>query len=395
LREKNDIRGMKDIFIDRTAWSWIDQPSLMVHRPTVKENIRWMVRKAAQLGVTLRPHFKTHQSREIGAWFRASGVDRITVSSIEMARYFAEDGWTDITIALPINVRAIAEINALAKQLRLGVLISDRSAVPLLAAGLEADVQAWVEIDTGDGRSGIGWDWTEEIAATAAAIDAAPRLSFAGLLGHAGYTYRSHGQAAVHVAHDRDIAQLRHAAAQLRASRAGGFLVSTGDTPGCSLGADFAGADEIRPGNFVFYDVQQQQIGSCDFKQIGVAMAAPVIAVYPQRSEVIVHAGGVHLSKDFLPDPVHGNIYGRIALPTQLGWSAPLEGCYLRSISQEHGIAVVSPSLLAQVRVGDLLAVLPVHSCMTADLMGALYPVDLGAAVSPILMLKGERTFRG
>jgi D-serine deaminase-like pyridoxal phosphate-dependent protein len=382
---------MKQLSIDRAAWSWVTQPTLMIHTATVRANIQAMADRMAAQGLRLRPHFKTHQSQAIGEWFRNVGVDRITVSSIEMAQYFADSGWQDITIAFPINVRAIAAINALARRIGLGVLISDAAAIASLAAELTADVHAWVEIDTGDGRSGLGWDRPAEIAAVAAAIDQAPHMQFVGLLGHAGYTYRSQGAAEVHAAHGRDIERLRHAAEGLRQQRRVPFLVSTGDTPGCSLGHDFAGADEVRPGNFVFYDIQQQQIGSCEFNQIGVALAAPVVAVYPERSEVVVHAGGVHLAKDFIHDAALGNLYGRIALPHKTGWSAPVEGCYIRSISQEHGIARLNAALMAQVRVGDLLAILPVHSCMTADLMTRLYPIDTAQPEAPILMIKARR----
>ncbi len=363
----------------------------MINSSIVRNNIEWMLDRAAALGLRLRPHCKTHQSREIARWFRALGVTGITVSSIEMARYFADDGWADITIALPINLRAIADINDLAHRVRLGILISDRNAVAKLAASLTASVDAWVEIDTGDGRSGIAWDDADTIAEIADSLKNFPNLRFKGLLGHAGYTYKSHGQADVLSAHGRDIVQLRAAADALHARGHHGFLISTGDTPGCSLGSDYVGADEIRPGNFVFYDIQQQQIGSCDFKQIGVALAAPVIAVYPHRSEVILHAGGVHLAKDFLHDPQFGNIYGRICLPESNGWSAPLDGCYIRSISQEHGIAVLHTDLISQLQAGDLLAVLPVHSCMTADVMGLLHPVDQGKQLLPIAMMKAER----
>jgi D-serine deaminase-like pyridoxal phosphate-dependent protein len=382
---------MKDLLIDREAWSWVARPTLMIDRVIVRQNILTMVAKAAQMGLQLRPHFKTHQSAEIGGWFRGAGVDRITVSSIAMATYFADAGWTDITIAFPVNVRAMAELNALATRIRLGLLISDRSCIALLEQGLRAPAQAWVEIDTGDGRSGSVWDADAEIAATVAAVKATSKLRFAGLLGHAGYTYRSQGGADVQEAHGRDIGRLRLAASALRAGGHHDFLVSTGDTPGCSLGHDFEGADELRPGNFVFYDVQQAQIGSCGLAQVGVALAAPVVAVYPHRSEVVLHAGGVHLAKDAIVDPEHGQIFGRIALPMARSWSAAVPGCYLRSISQEHGIAVLSPALMAQVRVGDLLAVLPVHSCMTADLMMHLHPVDTGTSTAPISMMKAAR----
>ena len=79
-----------------------------------------MAEKARQSKVTFRPHFKTHQSIEIGSWFRDEGVQKITVSSVDMAEYFASDGWNDITIAFPLNIRQLPQIQELAGRINLG-----------------------------------------------------------------------------------------------------------------------------------------------------------------------------------------------------------------------------------------------------------------------------------
>ncbi len=42
---------------------------------------------------------------------------------------------------------------------------------------------------------------------------------------------------------------------------------------------------------------------------------------------------------------------------------------YLKSLSQEHGIVAVPKSRVSNYKIGDLLFILPVHSCMTANLM--------------------------
>jgi D-serine deaminase-like pyridoxal phosphate-dependent protein len=372
------------------GWDWITQPTLLINTEIAKANIRRMAEKVHRLDLRFRPHFKTHQSAEIAEWFRAEGVEAITVSSIEMATYFAKAGWKDILIAFPINVRAMDAINSLASQINLGILVSDAKVLPKLAAGLKEKAQAWIEVDTGDGRSGLPWDDSAAIASAAGAIDTIPLLQFAGLMGHAGYTYKSHGLDGIQAAHDEDISRLVAAKTSLEAMGFAGFKVSTGDTPAASRMENYTGADEIRPGNFVFYDIQQQQIGSCGFEQIAVALACPVVAVYPQRGEVILHGGGVHLGKDSLYNPAYGQTYGRIALPRDGGWEMPEMGCFLRSISQEHGVAVIREDLISQIQVGDLLAVLPIHSCMTADLMERLYPVDAPDPQKPILMMKAE-----
>ena len=81
----------------------VTEPTMVLNEEVCKSNIARMAAKAKAANVVFRPHFKTHQSREIGEWFRASGVDKITVSSLNMAMKFAEWGWNDITCLLYIS----------------------------------------------------------------------------------------------------------------------------------------------------------------------------------------------------------------------------------------------------------------------------------------------------
>jgi D-serine deaminase-like pyridoxal phosphate-dependent protein len=82
----------------------IQKPTLLLSRQRAMANIEKMAQKALHSGVRFRPHFKTHQSAQVGEWFREFGVEAITVSSVEMALYFAQHGWRDITIAFPVNL---------------------------------------------------------------------------------------------------------------------------------------------------------------------------------------------------------------------------------------------------------------------------------------------------
>ena len=126
--------------------------------------------------------------------------------------------------------------------------------------------------------------------------------------------------------------------------------------------------DEIRPGNFVFYDLTQTAISSCKAEQIAVAMACPLVAKHYDRSEWILYGGGVHLSKDRLSH--NGEvIYGRVVWAMADGWEMPEEEIWLTSLSQEHGKVRLPSGLMDRHEIGDLVYVLPVHSCMSADLM--------------------------
>ena len=111
-------------------------PQLYVNTEIVRNNIRKMSDKAKQNNLEFRPHFKTHQSHKIGNIFRDFGVTGITVSSLKMARYFADAGWNDITVAFPINVLAADDYNELASKINLKTLAISKEAVEKLDAGI-------------------------------------------------------------------------------------------------------------------------------------------------------------------------------------------------------------------------------------------------------------------
>ena len=153
-------------------------------------------------------------------------------------------------------------------------------------------------------------------------------------------------------------------------------ILSTGDTPSCSLIGDFSGFDEIRPGNFVFFDLMQYFLGSCNFDEIALIVACPVVEKNLRRKEIIIYGGGVHLSKDHIKANNGETIYGKAVLLNGNGWSAVSKNDFVRTISQEHGIIISSDELFRSVNIGDLIGIVPVHSCMTADLLRQYHTLE-------------------
>lgn len=364
----------------------IASPTLVVNAQRAQANISRVAARVGSAGVALRPHFKTPQSAEASAWYRAAGVHKITCSSVEMAVYFAAHGWDDILIAFPVNLRELPRLNALAATIRLGLLVDQAARLDLLSAGLQHPVDVWVEVDCGQGRTGVHWTQPAQAAEVAQRVQAYPNLRLQGLLSHAGHTYQARSEAEIIQIHQAALDRIAPMMAALSDAGLHGMRLSFGDTPGCSVATDFGGASELRPGNFVFYDLMMVQIGACREDQIAAALACPVVGVYPDREEVAVHGGAVHLSKDFLVEQVDGQAlqhFGRIAFPTADGWGPSIPGAYVRGLSQEHGMLKVPGLAQLPIAVGDLLMVLPVHSCLTADLMQGWY--DLQGAFYPML----------
>lgn len=353
----------------------IVRPTLLIDVDRVKRNIRRMAEKAQRAGITLRPHGKTHQSAEIATWFHPYGIDAITVSSVEMALYFAENGWRDITIAFPTNLREIESIRYLSKTLRLHLLVDDASVMrSLIKAGI-ADVGVWIKVDSGYQRAGIRWDDTGRIIDLAKVIAESDGFILEGLLTHFGHTYHASSAEEVRAIYQDALHRFSLVRKSMDAAGIGPIKLSIGDSPSCSLIEDFTGVDEIRPGNFVFSDLMQLHIGAAAPDDLALAVACPVVSVYPERNEFLIYGGAVHFSKDSLPEGGQ-RIYGRLADLDDSGWRGPRMDTAIVSLSQEHGIVSAPHDLIETIAPGDLAIVLPVHACLTADQHGEYRTLD-------------------
>lgn len=347
--------------------SSISKPTLLLDKKQCQANIDSMAFKASKHNVLLKPHMKTHQSAKIGDWLQQSGVKAITVSSVDMAEYFANHNWKDITIAFPINIREISRINRLAEKITLTLLVVSEKSIRLLSQELNHPVNIYIELDTGSNRTGLKTDQLKEIYTLYNSINDAPELNFRGFYSHPGHSYNSRSKGEIRKVHKSVLDQIEYLRENFQASQSN-YSICIGDTPCCSTGQSFEGIDHISPGNFAFYDLMQTRIGSCNLDHIAVALAAPVVAKFPKRRQIVVHGGAVHLSKDSMN--FNGDtIFGMVSPLSRKGWSEPYPSTFVTALSQEHGIIQCSQDSFSEIQEGDLLAVLPVHSCLTADCM--------------------------
>ncbi len=327
-----------------------------------------MTQKAKESNVTFRSHFKTHQSAEIGDWFRDEGVTKITVSSLTMAEYFANAGWKDILVAFPVNILEIERIIALAPNIGLTLLLEAEEPLNFLANNLTSKVSISIKIDTGYHRTGIAWDDFDKIQSLIELIRKSATMDFTGFVTHSGNTYQAKSPDEIIRIHNDSFQKL----SQLKVNFSSeGIvpLISVGDTPSCSIVKTFEGMDEIRPGNFVFYDVMQSELGSCKINDVAVALACPVVAVHPERNEAVIYGGAIHLSKEFITDSFGNKVFGLVVKLTEEGWTEPLPETFIKALSQEHGIISSTNEIIAGIKPGDVVGVLPVHSCLTAHQM--------------------------
>jgi len=350
----------------------IKNPTLLIDEGICRHNLKRMTDKAKLHGLKLIPHFKTHQSLRVSEWCKDYEVDEITVSSFRMAYYFRNKGFTNIHIAFPFNPLLISDLNMINDQ-SISIQLVNAEVTKVVAANLTKETQFFIEIDAGYGRAGVPIGKLEDIDAILREASFGDKLKFRGFYIHAGHSYYADLEG-IHKIQKETQEAFRVLKAKYQ-SQYPNLVCRSGDTPTCSILEDFEYIDEIGPGNYIFYDITQAEIGSCSREDIAVALAAPIVDIKHGRNEILVHAGGVHLSKDVLDVNGHKN-YGEVVYLHEKGWTIPKETSYLKSISQEHGLIHASDELMKKAKIGDIMGILPIHSCMTADCMRAYRTFD-------------------
>lgn len=339
----------------------ITRPTLVLDIDRCQENIDRISSRNRSKEILFRPHFKTHQSNEIGQWFKQRGVRQISVSSVSMARYFADHGWKDILIAIPFNIRELDELKSFPEDVLIHCAIDKVEIIESISAGVQRPVGIYIEMDDGYHRTGLGLDSLKEIENILQIIHDNKYLSFTGYFTHSGKTYQTRNKREIQDIYERSVKMLEQI--QFRFSKYfPDAIISVSDTPSMSV------LDDLGPGNFIFYDLMQHQLGSCSINDIALAVACPVISKNKERLEIVIYGGAVHLSKEFLPFQNYPKVFGLVCPFGEKGWGEPFEGTCVVSLSQEHGIIKTNKKVYHQIKLGDVVAILPVHSCLTANL---------------------------
>jgi D-serine deaminase-like pyridoxal phosphate-dependent protein len=362
----------------------LSTPAFLVDRAIVQRNCERMRGRAIDSAAAFRPHVKTHKTEQIARMQHGGHIGPITVSTLAEAEFFADRGFRDITYAMPIAPEKLPRAAALASRIeRLNILIDSEVALHAIeehhaAAGTTFDV--FLKVDCGYHRAGVDPDDPDSVR-LALAMAASEAVHFQGLLTHAGHSYNVTTVDEVRRIAAEESAALTRFRALLAVAGLGDICRSIGSTPTLSVVDTFAETDEVRPGNYVFYDAFQATLGSCSIDDCAVSVLTTVVGSYPDRGNLIVDAGALALSKDAGPahiDPRFG--YGLVC-------DLDLRPLPLRlvALSQEHGKIEGA----ARLRVGTRLRIVPNHSCLTAAMYDRYAIVDGGRVVDEWRPVRG------
>ncbi|HEU4594862.1 MAG TPA: alanine racemase [Pyrinomonadaceae bacterium] len=341
-------------------------PSLVLDAARVRRNAERMSARVRQLGADLRPHVKTHKCVEVARLQTEGHKGGVTVSTLAEARAFAAQDFRDITYAVPVEPGKFSEAVALARECERLALVTDDESIPgplgeaARRGGVTLDV--FLEVDCGYHRCGVE-PHLPEARAISRLIQDAPGLRFAGILTHAGHSYhaRSKEELLALARHERDL--MTGFATSLRAEGVEVPSVSIGSTPTITHVDHLESVDEVRPGNYIFFDAFQATLGSCGFDDCALTVLTSVVHRDRARRRIVLDAGAVALSKD----------RGAVEFDETCGFGHVLDlegrdtGLRVESLSQEHGVLhVKDEKLFDSLRVGTRVRVLANHSCLTA-----------------------------
>ncbi len=362
------------------VWETVETPAVLLDVPTLHRNIAAMEGRAQRLGVALRPHLKTAKSADVADRMPSARTHGITVSTAREAEYFAAHGFVDQLYAVAIAPARLHRFAALARAgTRVRLAVDSLATARLMQAAARAAVasfEVWIEIDSGEHRSGLAPD-DPDLPRLAESLGASPGTHLGGVFTHGGHSYGCRDPRAIQDVAEEERAAVVHAAERLESAGWPCPARSVGSTPTAIHAAHLDGVTELRAGVYVFQDLFQAGIGSCSIDDIAASVLTTVIGHQRRHGRMLVDAGGLALSKDRSTGAL-GDLgdcgYG-LLLPASGG--SPIPGLRVSDVYQEHGVVTGPEGIdFDAFPVGTRLRVVPNHACMTCAAFDRYHAVE-------------------
>jgi D-serine deaminase-like pyridoxal phosphate-dependent protein len=354
----------------------IPTPAVLVDAAKLTSNLSKMQGAANARGLRLRPHAKTHKSPHVARLQIERGAVGICCAKLGEAEVFADAGITDIRLPYPLNPVNADRVFALADRVTLSFIVDDPHVAQAwsdLARARGQRLAVLIKVDVGFHRCGID-PHAPAAPGTVRAIAAMDGLSFRGLLSHAGHGYHARSESALADVAMKEAEILRDLAA------AAGVVcdeVSVGATPTARFSVKQDGITEIRPGNYAYFDRTQVGLGAASWAECALTVLARVVS-RPAPDRVILDSGSKTLTNDgargFVDLPGHGTVL------KDLHVAEPEGGLVVERLSEEHATVRVTEGQ-SRLVTGDLVRIVPNHSCVVSNLVDDIWLVDGEAVV--------------
>jgi len=324
----------------------LETPSVLIDLDRMERNIQRMQDLCDEAGVGLRPHIKTHKIPEIAKMQIEAGAVGIACQKVSEAEVFAQAGLNDILI--PYNILGASKTARFADLALYNRMTTSADSLTVVAgladaaAALDIRLRVLVELATELERTGAQVDQALEVGE---AIENNPHLHFAGIQLYPSYP-------SIRPA-------LQELIQRLDAAGIGVDTVSGGGTGAVLRAKEVPELTEVRVGTYVFNDWGTASQGWCRLEDCAMTVRVTVVS-RPSEGRAILDSGSKTLSSDTFDGG-----YGHIV-------EYPAARIY--KLNEEHAYVDVSNCDPAP-EVGEVVSVIPVHTCVVTNLHNALYGV--------------------
>jgi D-serine deaminase-like pyridoxal phosphate-dependent protein len=289
-----------------------------------------------------------------------AGAVGLTAAKVTEAEVIS-DPQQDVLLAYPpVGLERAHRLALLARDRTVRAVVDSMTAIEMISESAESQqttVGLLIELDVGMGRMGVASP--EATVPLAKAIDRAPNVRLDGIMVYPGHIWEQVKQ------QEEPLAAVNELLAETIALWAkhglAPTIVSGGSTPTAYQSHFVTHLTEIRPGTYVFNDMNTLQGGFCTIVDCAARVHATVISdAVP--GQIVIDAGSKTLSSDrCLPAMDSG--FGRIL---------ELEGSRITRLSEEHGQVDVT-ECRSPPRVGQRVTLIPNHVCPCLNLQESIW----------------------
>lgn len=335
-------------------------PALVIDLDVVERNLSRLHGYARQHGLNVRPHTKTHKSVRMAALQVDHGASGLTAAKVGEAEQMAAAS-NDLLVAYPVvDAHRAARLAQLARRATVRVAADSAVGVDALADAASAagtTLGVLVDLDTGFHRTGA--QSPAEALRLAQYIAAKSSLRLDGLFFYPGHVWSPANEQPAELG--RIDASLAEALDLWKRSGLAAPIVSGGSTPTAFQSHHVRSQTEIRPGTYIYNDMNTARAGFCAIPDCAATIVCTVVSA-SVPGKVVIDAGTKTLTSDRnvkFPDSGHGHV---IEYP---------DAAIVR-LSEEHGELDVSKCERTP-KVGERVTVIPNHICPCVNLQNAMW----------------------
>ena len=260
--------GPNESLIDeRQSRARLITPALVLDLDAMERNIATMAAYAAEAGVAVRPHAKTHKSVQIAGRQLGAGALGICCATLGEAEALAEGGIEGLLITSPVvapaKIERLMSLRGDSETLMVS-LDNVENLRALEAAAQASDFVLDVVIDVDVGLHRTGARDADSAVALAQAAEASESLRFAGLQGYAGHVQHIEDFGDRRATSHGDLAPLREARDKLVAQGIAVPIVTGAGTGTHDIDTEIGLMTELQVGSYVVMDVEYLDVQARD-----------------------------------------------------------------------------------------------------------------------------------